>query len=106
MDKIVYLNLLYDFYGELLTARQRGLFELYYRENLSLSEISGQTGISRQAVSGTLHKTERKLNGLETALGLAEQHAGNNEKIDLIISLVKEQGAGSGELIGMIEELR
>ena len=44
------MTMLYDFYGELLTERQKEFFDLYYNEDLSLSEIAENSGISRQGV--------------------------------------------------------
>ena len=47
MEKAVYLSLLLDFYGELLTEKQREYADLYFNENLSLGEIAENDGISR-----------------------------------------------------------
>ena len=44
------MTMLFDFYGELLTDRQKEFFDLYYNEDLSLSEIAENEGISRQGV--------------------------------------------------------
>ena len=44
------MTMLFDFYGELLTERQKEFYELYYDEDLSLSEIAENYGISRQGV--------------------------------------------------------
>ena len=51
------MTMLFDFYGELLTERQREFFDLYYNEDLSLSEIAENTGISRQGVQEVEDKT-------------------------------------------------
>ncbi len=66
-DDTVLRTMLFDFYGELLTEKQREYFDLYYNEDLSLAEIAETGGISRQGVwdvirraDQTLHETERK----------------------------------------------
>lgn len=61
MDKVLYLTDLYDYYGKLLTEKQRTYFEAYYFNNLSLSEISENLNISRNAVHKVLKETENKL---------------------------------------------
>jgi len=63
------MTLLYDYYGELLTEKQRQLFDLYYNQDYSLSEIAQTAGISRQGVHDTLARAEQLLEGYEHALG-------------------------------------
>ncbi len=70
MDKLTQINLLYDFYGQLLTERQRQFIELYYCHDLSLGEISEQNGVSRQSVFDTLKRSEQTLYRFEEKLGL------------------------------------
>ena len=60
IDDITRQSLLYDFYGALLTKRQREVMELYHEENLSLAEIADEFGISRQGVHDALQKGARK----------------------------------------------
>ena len=55
-EKDMRLSLLYDYYSELLSAKQRQVFELYYNEDLSLSEISEQLDITRQGVRDICHR--------------------------------------------------
>lgn len=69
MDDLVELTLMYDFYGELLTGKQRRVFELYYMENHSLNEIAENHGISRQAVSELLGRVKAKLMEYEKKVG-------------------------------------
>ena len=70
------MTLLYDYYGELLTEKQRGLFDLYYNQDYSLSEIASAAGISRQGVHDTLARAEELLEGYESALGEFERVTG------------------------------
>ena len=68
-------SLLYDYYGCLLSSRQREVFELYNEENYSLSEIAGEIGVSRQAVHIALCKANEELEIFEGKLGLVAKHA-------------------------------
>ena len=68
-------SMLYDFYGALLSDRQREVFELYNEENLSLSEIGANIGVSRQAVHIALTKAGEELEEYEEKLGLVAKHA-------------------------------
>ena len=70
MESIERISLLYDFYGRLLTEKQRQGMELYHEENLSLAEIAEEFGISRQGVHDTLKKAEHLLTEYEDKLGL------------------------------------
>ena len=60
-NEIAQTSLLYDFYGQLLTERQREVMELYHEENLTLSEIADEFSISRQGVHDTLKTAEKAL---------------------------------------------
>lgn len=73
MDEILRLTLLYDFYGELLTEKQKQAFELYHQDDLSLSEIGEELEISRQAVRDQLKRTEKILIAYEDKLRLVER---------------------------------
>ena len=64
------VNLLYDFYGNLLTQKQRECLELYYQDDLSLAEIADQDGISRQGVHDLLKRAVKTLENAEKRLGL------------------------------------
>ncbi len=70
MDKTIYLINIYDYYEELLTEKQREYFKDYYFKNLSLSEISEDKKISRNAIYKVIKETEKKLNYYEETLKL------------------------------------
>lgn len=63
------LIMLYDYYGELLTQRQKECFELRYNQDLSLGEIGQELGISRQGVYDNLSRTETQLKNMEAKTG-------------------------------------
>ncbi len=75
MEKIVQQGLLYDFYGELLTEHQRHIYEDVVMNDLSLSEIAQDQGISRQGVHDLIRRCDRILAGYEEKLHLVEKFA-------------------------------
>ena len=74
MDERLYITLLYDFYGGLLTDRQKEMLEMYYQSDLSLQEIGESEGISRQAVGDLIRRTKKVLLDYEARLGLVARH--------------------------------
>ncbi len=70
MEARDYIILLYDYYEELLTEKQRKYFEEYYFNNLSLSEISNNLNVSRNAIHKCIVATEKKLKFYEEKLRL------------------------------------
>lgn len=82
MDNQVLLNILYDYYGELLTDKQKNYFKDYYFDNLTLSEISENYNISRNAIHKSLKEIEEKLLYYEEKLKLYDK----NIKIKKIIA--------------------
>ena len=70
------MSLLFDFYGETLTEKQRELFDLYYNEDLSLAEIAENYGITRQGVRDSIKRAEHALREMEEKLGLVARYGG------------------------------
>lgn len=73
MEDILQLTLLYDFYGELLTEKQKQVYEMHYQNDLSLTEIGEELSISRQAVRDQLKRTEKILLDYEEKLQLVSR---------------------------------
>ena len=73
MDDILRRSLLFDFYGELLTDHQKNIYEASVSEDLSLSEIAAQEGISRQGVHDLINRTDKILENYEQKLHLVER---------------------------------
>ena len=67
------MTMLFDFYGELLTERQKEFYELYYDEDLSLSEIAENYGISRQGVRDVIVRAENYMTEIEDKTGLIKR---------------------------------
>ena len=67
------MTMLFDFYGDILTPRQRELFDLYYNEDLSLAEIAENCGISRQGVRDVIVRAENAMTELEDKTGLVRR---------------------------------
>ena len=73
MEDRIYLTMLYDIYGDLLTEKERKYFEAYYFDNLSLGEISENMDVSRNAVHKSIKLVIEKLNEFESKLHLKEK---------------------------------
>ena len=69
-EKDMRIAALIDIYGSLLTDRKREIIDMYYNDDYSLSEISENTGISRQGVRDSIKKSEAELTELDEKLGL------------------------------------
>lgn len=73
MDRNIEISLLYDFYGQLLSPKQREAVSLYYNDDLSLSETAEVMGITRQGVRDLVKRSESELYEYEQKLGLYER---------------------------------
>lgn len=82
LEKLERLIFLYDFYGPLLTERQKQAIELYYEADLSLSEVAQQMAITRQGVYDLLKRTEHALEDYESKLRLATRFQEDRRKIE------------------------
>ena len=70
MPKNMDIALLFDFYGEMLTDKQREVIGLYYEEDLSLSEIAESQNITRQGVRDAIKRAEAQMLEMEDRLHL------------------------------------
>ena len=88
LKETVFFAELFSIYGELLPPKQQEFFNLYYIEDLSLSEIASQYNISRQAVHDALHQGKSTLDRYERILGVYNNL--NNINVDSKIFIDKE----------------
>ena len=84
MDRILEQNLLYDFYGELLTEHQQRVYEDAVYNDMSLSEIAGEQGISRQGVHDLIKRCDKILQDYEEKLRLIEKFTKTKENVTKI----------------------
>ena len=87
MEKIVEQGLLYDFYGELLTPHQRRIYEEAVFQDLSLSEIAQEEGISRQGVHDLIRRCDRALEEYEEKLHLMRRFGQIRQRLERIRQL-------------------
>lgn len=105
MDEIFKQSLLYDFYGELLTTHQKEIYEQFIVEDLSLSEIAKDAGISRQGVHDLIKRCNKILEEYEEKLHLVEKFLSVKDKVHQINELLEEAKADESKLIKQIRKI-
>lgn len=91
MSKNLDITILLDFYGDMLTDKQRSFIGYYYNDDLSLSEIAENEGITRQGVRDAIKRAESQLIAMEERLGLVDKF--------------KNMKGGLGEIIDYAEQI-
>ena len=104
MDQIAATSILFDIYGGLLTEKKREVMMLYHEENLSLSEIAEEQGVSRAAVHDALKSAEKNLRDYENKLGLAVAYLNRQDAVQEIREIITEQ-LSDAEILQKIEKL-
>ncbi len=93
LDEIVTLSILYDFYGELLSTHKKQIFEDYILNDLSLSEIAAEQGISRQGVYDIVKRCTQELKEYEMKLSLVSRFQSIKDKLSDIKEIIKDAEA-------------
>ena len=99
-------SMLLDYYGELLTQRQRECYERHYNEDLSLSEIAEQCGISRQGAWDNIRRADEALEKLEKKTGLIRRLSENERHLRHLLTLLEGMKTHTGEREDLDELLR
>ena len=89
-EKNLEITILLDYYGGVLTEKQREVIELYYEDDLSLSEIAEHSGITRQGVRDAIKRGENTMLELEENLGFVKKMEEYREKLERISALNEE----------------
>ena len=105
MERIVEQGLLYDFYGELLTEHQRKIYEDVVYNDLSLTEIAQENGISRQGVHDLVRRCNHLLQEYEDKLHLVERFMRIRSRVEQLKQLTNDSEMNKDKLIEEIESL-
>ena len=105
-NSAVMRSMLFDFYGELLTDKQREYFDLRYNEDLSLGEIAEQCGISRQGVWDIIRRAETAMSEIEEKTGLIKRFIERNAQIDELQNELKSIGVSDEGIMKKLEGLK
>ena len=100
IEQVIKISQLYDFYSELLSDKQRQYLDDYYFNDLSLTEISENYNISKQAVSNNIKRTILELEQFEEKLNLIKL---NNQRLFLLNEIKKS--TTDTEVLTYVEEL-
>ena len=119
MAKNLEISCLLDFYGGVLTDRQRDVMEQYYNDDLSLSEIASNFDISRQGVRDAIKRGEVIMLDLEQKVGFATRYRAVRTGLERIEQLAREIrfqneesyvpsariGAGAEEILALVDKI-
>ena len=102
------ISVLLDFYGDMLTEKQREVIGFYYNEDLSLSEIGEFEGITRQGVRDSIKRGEAVLLEMEERLGLARRFQEIQKTLTLICDCalnIQDLNEQNGQVAGIDENV-
>lgn len=108
LDRFSEVVMLIDFYGGLLTEKQRMIMSYHFEEDMSLSEISQELNISRQAVHDIIKRSEKALREYENELGLMKRFLMQKEKLIRIKNILSAMDNNSSSIdmaIRLIDQL-
>lgn len=106
------MAMLYDFYGDLLTDRQKEFYDLYYNEDLSLAEIAENYDISRQGVRDVIVRAEAALTEIEDKTRLIHRFHEMRKQLQQInvavdkLKQINDRGYQDREMDELISELK
>ncbi len=106
-DRIKF-SLLYDYYGELLSERNREIFEGYVLDDLSLSELAENIGVSRQAIRDSVNRTKKQLLEYEENLQVerkTEEVLSHMEEIERLIREYRNTHETDGDLKELLDKV-
>lgn len=109
IDRVLRIGKLYDFYGALLTEKQRRCIEMHFLSDESLAEIAAEFQVSRQAVHDILRRGEQILEAYERKLGLVERYRQEQELVSqayMLLSSLPHEFLRANEIGRALELLK
>ena len=104
----LHMTMLFDFFGDLLTEKQREYFDLYHNEDHSLSEIAEKAGITRQGVYDIITRAEKTLTETEQKTGVVQKWIDTQaelQKAEAIAQEILRLTGGKGETAELAQKL-
>jgi len=98
------MSLLFDYYGDLLTERQRMCFDLRYNQDMSLSEIAQELQVSRQGVFDNLSRAEALLNNMEQKTGCVRRDLQTRKALRAIVQAAEQLESHSDEHVNQLAQ--
>ena len=105
MSKDLSISVLMDFYGDLLTQKQRDTLDLYYNKDFSLAEIAQDIDISRQGVRDFIKRGENQLIEYESKLRLVEKYNKISKKLSELESIAAKS-ADNSQITKTVNDIR
>ena len=96
------MTLLFDYYGDLLTERQRACLDLRYNQDLSLGEIAQELGVSRQGVFDNLSRAEALLRNMEEKTGCVRRAKEARRAVSKVLSCANILASNSDETVASL----
>ena len=107
MDNTIMRTMLFDFYGDLLTEKQREYYDLHFNSDLSLQEIAEQSGVSRQAVWDIIRRAEQTMAEIEDKTGLVARAVRRRKAVEELEELIASlpEGESRAKMLAKVAEL-
>jgi predicted DNA-binding protein YlxM (UPF0122 family) len=105
-QKSLEIGYLLDFYGEMLNERRRTVLDMYYNEDMSLSEIAEALGITRQGARDLIKKAGDELLLFEEKLGMAKKFRLLCKCTDRAEAIIQNDDSDTSSLLGILSEIR
>ena len=100
------VSYLLDFYGNLFADKQREILEMYYQEDMSLSEIASSVGITRQGVYDNIKRGEKEILSMESKLMLMDRFLEISDSLDRLEECLKEKNIDDENILSHLSSIR